>query len=489
MHPSVSLADGNTSSTTASVIDEHERCRDLYRDVVSTDAGESGAQALVSSSASAAVTSAPRCPPVWDSIHCWPPVEAGKMLTLPCREVFGRLNYTQHDVRWGAEAHRECGSNGTWLHGNWTNYTECLELLPQSGPSSIPAIASYILLVFSLVSLVALCVTLFIFTYFKSLQCSRLRVHKNLVASLIVHSILLAVISFPNVLGPHWTTYSDVDWLCKSVLSLKLYAAMASINWMFVEGLLLHSRIAVSVFQQDAPFKLYYLIGWGLPALCVLAWSFVMESRMRSHCWRGYGNSVFVWIISGPMMVALLVNTVFLVNIIRILLTKLQSNTSIETMQLRKVSKATALLFPLLGITHLFFCINPRDDAHFESAYVICNALLQSSQGLSVSILYCFVNSEVQTAVRNAYMQAMIRRNPNRYSRGRGLSQSYSTYCEASSLAPDLHPHIVGHKVAPMRKALGPARRYSEVEVETLASIVAPSHAQPTIKWERNCYF
>ncbi|KAG0420987.1 hypothetical protein HPB47_003105, partial [Ixodes persulcatus] len=171
-----------------------------------------------------------------------------------------------------------------------------------------------------------------------------------------------------------------VDWLCKSVLSLKLYAAMASINWMFVEGLLLHSRIAVSVFQQDAPFKLYYLIGWGLPAVCVLAWSLVMESRMKTHCWRGYGHSPFVWIISGPMMMALLINTVFLINIIRILLTKLQSNTSIETMQLRKVSKATALLFPLLGITHLFFCINPRDDAHFESAYVICNALLQSSQ-------------------------------------------------------------------------------------------------------------
>ncbi|KAM7301390.1 corticotropin-releasing factor receptor 1 [Ixodes scapularis] len=404
----------------------------------------------------------------------------------------------------------------------------------------------------------------------KSLQCSRLRVHKNLVASLIVHSVLLAVISFPAVLGPRWTTYSHVDWLCKSVLSLKLYAAMASINWMFVEGLLLHSRIAVSVFQQDAPFKLYYLIGWGLPAVCVLAWSLVMESRMKTHCWRGYGHSPFVWIISGPMMMALLINTVFLINIIRILLTKLQSNTSIETMQLRKVSKATALLFPLLGITHLFFCINPRDDAHFESAYVICNALLQSSQintvfliniirilltklqsntsietmqlrkvskatallfpllgithlffcinprddahfesayvicnallqssqGLSVSILYCFVNSEVQTAVRNAYLQALIRRNPNRYSRGRGLSQSYSTYCEGSSLAPDLHPHA-HHKVAPLRKAYPPIRRYSEVEVEALSSIGPPriTHTPlpppqaSAVKWDRNCYF
>ncbi|KAK8787063.1 hypothetical protein V5799_023161 [Amblyomma americanum] len=82
----------------------------------------------------------------------------------------------------------------------------------------------------------------------------------------------------------------------------------------------------------------------------------------------------------------------------------------------------------------------------------------------------------------------MIRRNPNRHSRGRGLSQSYSAYGDASSLAPDLQPHG-GHKVAPLRKTLGPARRCSEVQVETLSSIVAPLHEHPAVKWERNCYF
>ncbi|GFS94007.1 uncharacterized protein TNCV_4480571 [Trichonephila clavipes] len=46
----------------------------------------------------------------------------------------------------------------------------------------------------------------------------------------------------------------------------------------------------------------------------------------------------------------------------------------------RKAVKATALLFPLLGLTHLMFCINPKDDATFEEAYMITNAILQSSQ-------------------------------------------------------------------------------------------------------------
>ena len=46
----------------------------------------------------------------------------------------------------------------------------------------------------------------------------------------------------------------------------------------------------------------------------------------------------------------------------------------------RRAMKATALLFPLLGITHLLFCVNPRDDSKLEEAYMITNAVLQSSQ-------------------------------------------------------------------------------------------------------------
>lgn len=43
--------------------------------------------------------------------------------------------------------------------------------------------------------------------------------------------------------------------------------------------------------------------------------------------------------------------------------------------------KATLLLFPLLGITHLFFCFNPQDsDRKLKDVYMITNAILMSSQ-------------------------------------------------------------------------------------------------------------
>ncbi|KAM7290967.1 corticotropin-releasing factor receptor 1-like [Ixodes scapularis] len=363
------------------------------------------------------------CRAVWDSFTCWPPAPAGKVLRKPCADIIASLDITldmkQDSLSSGLYAYRVCGPEGNWLWGNWTNYTECLGLInnqPQEMSSVVSLAVSYILLLFSLLSLIFLFATMFIFCYFRSLQCSRTRVHQNLVLALMVHAVMLVVLSLPVVLHSDAPSpFVQIPPLCKSILSLKMYAAMASINWMFVEGLLLHSRITICIFRQDAPFKLYHAIGWGLPLTFILSWAYLMEQTLRTPCWEGYGSNSYVWLLIGPRLVALLVNFVFLVNIIRILVTRVKSAVSLETTQFRKAIKATVLLFPLLGITHLLFCINPQDeDMGLKEAYMIINAILQSSQGIFVSVLYCFMNSEVQTALRNAYLRAAIRRNPNK---------------------------------------------------------------------------
>lgn len=38
---------------------------------------------------------------------------------------------------------------------------------------------------------------------------------------------------------------------------------LANIAWMFVEGLFLHSRVTIAIFNVNPPFKAYYFIGWG----------------------------------------------------------------------------------------------------------------------------------------------------------------------------------------------------------------------------------
>ncbi|XP_015927163.1 corticotropin-releasing factor receptor 2 isoform X2 [Parasteatoda tepidariorum] len=379
------------------------------------------------------------CPPVWDTLFCWPPTKAGTTISFPCDTIFPFLQQPSHQYSSlkGAVAYRICNDQGVWSRGQWTNYTECenLDIDIEDRHQISPITISYIILIISIISLASLLVTIFIFWFFRTLYCSRVRVHQNLVLSLILHAFMMIAISLPGISPAMEGLFRNEDWLCKGVLVLKMYAAMTCIHWMFVEGLLLHSSITVSVFQQEPPFKIYHAIGWGIPLICVVIWMTLMSIYSKRLCWKGYGLSPFVWIITGPMIIALLVNAVFLVNIIRILITKMRSNVAIETKQIKKAIKATALLFPLLGITHLLFCINPRTD--LEQVYMLVNAVLQSSQGLFVAVLYCFLNSEVQSAVVAAYKRSTQRHNPRRSCRSsRKFGSSIST-----SLSPE-HPHL-----------------------------------------------
>ncbi|KPM04785.1 7 transmembrane receptor-like protein 2 [Sarcoptes scabiei] len=122
---------------------------------------------------------------------------------------------------------------------------------------------------------------------------------------------------------------------------------MASINWMFIEGFQLHSRVTVSILRKDAPFKLYHFFGWGklfrldylgtssipyavsivacrfiqfilflhshlnrkgIPMILVSAWAIQMSFTMETVCWNGYAHSIIIWIVVGPMILALLVS-------------------------------------------------------------------------------------------------------------------------------------------------------------------------------------
>ncbi|KAK3851988.1 hypothetical protein Pcinc_041403 [Petrolisthes cinctipes] len=123
-------------------------------------------------------------------------------------------------------------------------------------------------------------------------------------------------------------TYRDLDWVCKSLLALRMYTQMSSINWMFVEGLFLHTRLTCKVFPSRAPFTTYYIIGWGVPLVLLLCWSVTMAIQHPVHCWSGYPDLPYIWILVAPMITALLMNLIFLINIIRILVTKLSTNSS-----------------------------------------------------------------------------------------------------------------------------------------------------------------
>ena len=145
----------------------------------------------------------------------------------------------------------------------------------------------------------------------------------------------------------------QANWFCKMLKALNVYSSMATINWMFVEGFLFHRRLLTPFSHNTRAYNFaYYFIGWILPAVCVGTWSISLEFFSivsDKPCWQGYRHSNTIFIVSTPMIVAVIFNFIFLINIIRILVTKLRAANNKSDHATAKAIKATALLIPLLG--------------------------------------------------------------------------------------------------------------------------------------------
>ncbi|XP_071108645.1 corticotropin-releasing factor receptor 1-like isoform X1 [Haliotis cracherodii] len=368
------------------------------------------------------------CAPEWDNYKCWPATPANTTVYGPCPTIYGFNDSL-------LLAHRKCSANGKWENGSWTNYTACGDyvrkpddLLPFGNDGVQVELANVLTDVYyagSIISLTFLIITLFIFCYFRSLQCSRISIHKNLVVSFIFRFTLILILLVPYVSDRNYPTYRDVRWLCNVLMALQWYSVLATFSWMLVEGIFLHNRLVVYVFRSDAPFKLFYFIGWGIPAIITITWAVVTHYFNGDKCWNASSNSPFIFIIFAPILLALVINLAFLINIIRVLITKLRAHNTIESRRIRKAIKATVVLFPLLGITNCLFLAKPSDDKSVLMAvYRVTNAILPACQGIFVTVLYCFMNTEVQSVIRKKWNRFRINRAMNSRTRRRSSRTS-----------------------------------------------------------------
>ncbi|KAL1138095.1 hypothetical protein AAG570_009790, partial [Ranatra chinensis] len=84
----------------------------------------------------------------------------------------------------------------------------------------------------------------------------------------------------------------------------------------------------------------------------------------------------------------------------QVLITKLRSANNVETQQYRKATKALLVLIPLLGITYILLIAGPTEGV-YANVYGYLRAFLLATQGLTVALFYCFLNTEVQNTVRH----------------------------------------------------------------------------------------
>ena len=57
-------------------------------------------------------------------------------------------------------------------------------------------------------------------------------------------------------------------------------------------------------------YRLYYVIGWLVPAFMTIAWATVTGYFNETECWTGYNFTAYYWILEGPRMAIIAVSRI-----------------------------------------------------------------------------------------------------------------------------------------------------------------------------------
>ncbi|KAF7623607.1 hypothetical protein Mgra_00010107 [Meloidogyne graminicola] len=263
----------------------------------------------------------------------------------------------------------------------------------------------YLLLYFSFLLLILSNVDVYL--YIRLLFLFEWENLKNLAAAFVLRFAILALwtlLSIKNAFRDctHFVPIHlrQWEWLCKSLLFGVIYFQVASVMWMLIEGVYLYSRFTVLAMRRtEAPYILYLFTGWGIPLFVVAVWATIhaRQSESRSFCWMPYAQGPHLWILSITMGLALILNVIFLLLIILILVRKIRTESTAESKKIWRTVKATMLLVPLLGVSNVPLFYEPTHPSAF---YMLGSAILQHSQGIFIAVLYCFLNAEIQNALK-----------------------------------------------------------------------------------------
>lgn len=346
------------------------------------------------------------CERTYDGWGCWNDTKAGDIAYSKCPALI----FPNSEER---TAFKICNKDGTWFrhpetNKTWSNYTTCTDHEDLKFRQLVTSlyVGGYA------ISAIALIISLIIYFYFKALQCTRVVIHKNLFISFLISSILWITWYSTVTNNPQIPKENKAG--CQILHILTYYFTVSNYFWMLCEGLYLHILLVIAFLSESKVMIWLYILGWGFPVILILVYTLARSSNAENiiHCWME--ESVYIWILSGPVCFSLILNLIFLINIIRVLIIKLKALNTPESQQTKKAVRATVILIPLLGLHYLILLFRPETGTTAEYAYEIVSVFVNSLQGLCVSLLFCFFNNEVISVIKKRWEQRQIMKDPNR---------------------------------------------------------------------------
>ncbi|XP_073326025.1 calcitonin gene-related peptide type 1 receptor isoform X2 [Pagrus major] len=337
------------------------------------------------------------CNRTWDGWLCWGDSAPGTVMQM-CPGYFTDFDPAE-------KVTKVCNTDGQWFHHPesnrvWTNYTQCQAHTKDKRKFAISLF--YLAMVGHCLSIVSLIICLIIFSYFKSLSCQRISLHKNMFLSFIFNSIVTIMwLSLNMANNPAIDASNQVS--CKILAVLVQYTSTSNFFWMLCEGIYLHTLIIVAVFVGEQQLFWYYVLGWGFPIIPAATYAVARGLFFNDNCWVS-SETHLLYIIHGPVQAALIVNFFFLLNIVRVLITKLKETHCAESTTYMKAVRATLILIPLLGVQFILFPWRPEGRIS-RAFYDFFIHIFSHFTGLLVAIIFCFCNSEAQTALQRKWAQ------------------------------------------------------------------------------------
>ncbi|XP_036897208.1 growth hormone-releasing hormone receptor [Sturnira hondurensis] len=333
------------------------------------------------------------CPSTWDGLLCWPVAGPGEWVTLPCPDFFSHFSTEPGAVK------RDCTTTG---------WSEPFPPYPVACPVPLELLTEEIFyfstmkVIYSLghgISSVALMVAIAILVTLRRLHCPRNYIHIQLFTTFILKAGAVFMRDASLLHGENVDHCSFSTVLCKVSVATLHFATMTNFSWLSAEAVYLTCLLASTSPSTRIGFWRLVLAGWGLPLLFTGSWVGCKLAFEDVECWDLDNSSPYWWIIKGPIVLSVGVNFGLFLNIIRILLRKLEpAQGSLHTQsQYWRLSKSTLFLIPLFGVHYIVFNFLP--DSAGLGVRLPLELGLGSFQGFIVAVLCCFLNQEVRTEI------------------------------------------------------------------------------------------
>ena len=167
----------------------------------------------------------------------------------------------------------------------------------------------------------------------------------------------------------------------------------------YVRGLICIYFLLPPFMDENCRVLCLTVLGWTAPVFFIIPYMIYRHQNENFHCRMDMGDSN--WIIAIPVIIVIILNIIFLSNVIHILRGKLSISTGDSTSHDNiKQARAVLFLIPILGINFMLLPIRPSDDSPLEYFYDILSTISSSFQGVFVSTLLCFTNSQVIQEVK-----------------------------------------------------------------------------------------